>query len=170
MAPSPLKPHDLIVILLDQANVAICNTKPVLAALQALSVDAYSVRHYASRITFVFDGYGNQTEELYENPRVRAFVQKLTEQFPYWLHFISKSDDALFVLFMCMMGDEHAQVGSKSNGRVQLELNTAKFNSVLMDWFGYLNRLHAEHGLSDAETSAMTAQVKVWVDRVFAQR
>lgn len=166
MATTTLVEHDLIVLLLDQVNVSVCNTAPALAALRTLLLDPARVRQFAGRVTLIFDGYDDQKEELYQNPVVRAFVVRLTEQFPYWLHFVLKDDDALFVLVMCLMGPEGVTVEHHPGGRVRLEVNPDKFNDVVMTLFGNMNALYADYGLSEKENSATTQQVKRWLDRI----
>lgn len=168
MATTPTVDHDLIVILLDQVNISVCNTAPAVAALRVLLLDPARVRQFAGRVTFVFDGYDDQKNELYQNPIVRAFVVRLTEQFPYWLHFVRKDDDALFVLVMCLMGPDGVTVEHRPGGRVRLAMDSDKFNDVVMTLFGHMNALYEDYGLSDAENSAMTQQVKRWLDRIFS--
>lgn len=168
MATTPTVDHDLIVILLDQVNISVCNTAPAVAALRVLLLDPARVRQFAGRVTFVFDGYDDQKDELYQNPIVRAFVVRLTEQFPYWLHFVRKDDDALFVLVMCLMGPDGVTVEHRPGGRVRLAMDSDKFNDVVMTLFGHMNALYEDYGLSDAENSAMTQQVKRWLDRIFS--
>lgn len=168
MATTPTVDHDLIVILLDQVNISVSNTAPAVAALRVLLLDPARVRQFAGRVTFVFDGYDDQKNELYQNPIVRAFVVRLTEQFPYWLHFVRKDDDALFVLVMCLMGPDGVTVEHRPGGRVRLAMDSDKFNDVVMTLFGHMNALYEDYGLSDAENSAMTQQVKRWLDRIFS--
>lgn len=160
---------DLIVVLLDRVNISVCNTVPAVAALRTLLLDPARVRQFAGRVTFVFDGYDDEKDELYQNPIVRAFIVRLTEQFPYWLHFVRKDDDALFVLVMCLMGPEGVAVEHHPGKRVRLEVNSDKFNEVVLTLFEHMNALYADYGLSDAENSAMTQQVKRWLDRIFGE-
>lgn len=168
MATSTTDP-DLIVILLDQVNVSVCNTTPAVAALRTLLGDATRVRQFAGRVTFIFDGYDDQKAELYQNPIVRAFVARLTEQFPYWLHFVQKDDDALFVLVMCLLAPEDVVVEHLPSGRLGLEVNPSSFNEVVLDLFGHMNALYADYGLSDEENSAMTQKVKRWLNRIMGE-
>ena len=158
--------HDLIVVVLDQVNISVCNTAPAVAALRVLLLDPTRVRQFAGRVSFMFEGYESQKDELYQNPIVRAFVVRLTEQFPYWLHFVRKDDDSLFVLTMCLIGPDGLTVEQRPEGRVHLNVNSDKFNDVVMTLFGHMNALYEEYGLSNAENSAMTQQVKRWLDRI----
>jgi hypothetical protein len=164
--PTSPKNTDLIVVILDQVNVSVCNTAPVLAALREKLLGLGQVRKFSGRVTFVFDGYDSQSAELYENPVVRAFVARLTQQFPYWLHFASKDDDTLFVLVMCLMGPEGVVVERGRGGTVRLQLDTGKFSDIVLDLFRGMNSLYAEYGLGEDENRAMTKQVERWLGRV----
>lgn len=169
MATTSTHDPDLIVVLLDQVNISVCNTAPAVAALRTLLLDPTRVRQFAGRVTIVFDGYDDQKGELYQNPIVRAFVVRLTEQFPYWLHFVRKDDDALFVLVMCLMGPEDVTVEHQPGGLVRLEVSPSKFNEVVMTLFENMNALYADYGLSDEENSAMTQKVKLWLNRIMGE-
>lgn len=158
--------RELIVLLLDQVNVSVCNTMPAVAVLRTFALDPVRVRKYGSCVSLVFEGYESQKDELYQNPFVRAFIVRLTEQFPYWLHYLRKDDDSLYVLMMCLLGPEGMKVTDSIGAKVTVEIISQKFNEVLMDLFGHMNALYADYGLTQAENSDMTQQVKRWVDRI----
>lgn len=160
---------DLIVVLLDQVNISVCNTTPAVTALRTLLTDPTRVRHFAGRVTFAFHGYDGQTDELYQNPIVCTFVERLTEQFPYWFHFVRKDDDALFVLVMCLLGPDGVTAEHQPDGRVRLDVSPSKFNEVVMTLFEHMNGLYADNGLSDEENSAMTQKVKSWLNRIMGE-
>lgn len=50
-----------------------------------------------------FNGFDGDCEEVFENDHVRAFVQKLDLEFPYWLYFLSPYYPSFYAIAMCFV-------------------------------------------------------------------
>ena len=143
-----------------------CNIEPPLQALRAMASTPETTREYGGRVVFVFDGYQSDPRELYSIAEVRRFVRALTNAFPYWLHFSSKVDDSLMVLVQCLV-----PVGPVTivDGVATTALDTAAWNKTLMELFGCMNGLYAQHALSEAENSTVTRQVQEYFRTFFKE-
>lgn len=154
-----------IVLLLSREHVERCEIGPPLQALSTMSGTPQTTREYAGRVQLVFDGYENDPRELYSIAEVRAFVQALTKEFPYWLHFCSKSDDSLLILIRCLLPPPGVGVVRVVDGVAMSTVDTAAWNQSTLQLFGFMNGLYTQHGLSAEENSAMTQQVLQYVRR-----
>jgi hypothetical protein len=91
---------------------------------------------------------------------VRRYVQQLTQDFPYWLHFGDKRNNSLLVLLLCLAPIERS---TTVDGVVSSVLNAAALNDRVQELFGYMNGLYAHFGLTARENSATTQQVAAYL-------
>jgi hypothetical protein len=140
------------------------DTAALLFALRAMTLGAGSLRRYASSVRLMFSGYDADPRELYAIPEVRGYVYRLTQDFPYWLHFADKNSASLLVLLMCLTSVDSTE---NSAGRVTSGVDVQGLKAAVQDLFIEMNTLHARHGLSPSETSAMTQQVSDYLRQHF---
>ena len=76
------------------------STKEFLDSLIA-SEDVASLQF--QNIDLAFNGFDDDREEVFENDHVRAYVQKLDREFPYWLYFMNPFCPGLYAIAMCLM-------------------------------------------------------------------
>lgn len=155
----------LLVLVFDRANVLDMNIQPPLSALRQLSETAQTARMHKHCVRLAFEGYEQDTNEVYEDRHVREFIRSLTEEFPYWLHFASLEDDTLFTIMNCLAPPESVTT-SPTAGQVRLVIDAHVWNEQLMTLFGHMNALYAQLGLSQTENSATTQAVAGWCRRV----
>ena len=90
--PRKLVPTDLGAILVfTREEVMQMNTESSAASLAPLVANAQMVCAYEGRIEYLFRGYEDDDRVLVEIPEVREFFERLTDTFPYWLHFCVRS-------------------------------------------------------------------------------
>ena len=75
---------DPFVIVITRQEVESVNITRALNLLQPLLASPQTARSHFEKIDVAFDGYDDDTRELFEIPDVRDFVFKLDEAFPYW--------------------------------------------------------------------------------------
>lgn len=71
--------------------------------LGQLTSDIYVMKYFRERVDIIFDGYNETSSELWEIPEVRNYVLELDSKFPYWLFFLSKNGNGLFVILKCFL-------------------------------------------------------------------
>jgi hypothetical protein len=86
---------DFLTIVVSAEDVVSCNIAPTLGSLKKLLASQNTARHWYERVDFAVDGYNNVVDELFEIVEVRNFIQRLDEEFPYWLYFLSKRHTGL---------------------------------------------------------------------------
>lgn len=152
--------HERVFLLFDRENIEALNVDPPLEALAAMAASPTAIREYAGLVDVVFDGYNNDSRELFSIPEVRVFVQALTRRFPYWLHFSSKSSDGLRVILLCLMSPANVTV---VGGQSFTDLDVKELNAVVLNLFGHMNSLYSGNGLSQLENSQTTHEVAAYL-------
>lgn len=158
----PAATHDYNLLMIERELVEKMNIESPLQSLKAMAIDAACARQFANRVGICFEGYEDDGE-VYQDAKVRAYVQALTERFPYWLHFASKEDDTLFVILNCLEPPQLLDGGAP--GKVRVAIDGAAWNARILNLFGHMNELYQRLGLSAAENSIMSKLVGAWLDR-----
>jgi hypothetical protein len=156
--PAPKHP---LMTLLDRQMVEACDVTAMAEFLLPMTETPESIREYAGRIGFAFEGYDDDSRELYVIPEVRRFVHILTRVFPYWFHFCNKVDESLFVVMACLLPIASS---SKSAGEVTSHFEAGNLSSVIHKLFTAVNGLYAHHGLTNEENDLMTSQVSSYMN------
>lgn len=94
---------DPLCIVVSRAEVDRKDLVAPLATLRHLTSSLDMVRQFRERVDISFDGYSDNTEELWEIPAVRNYVFALDEQFPFWLYFLSRHHNGLQCIGLCML-------------------------------------------------------------------
>jgi hypothetical protein len=68
--------------------------------LSALTISKETAEFGEGRLMFFFSGWDDDPREIWEIPDIRAWYGKLTEVFPYWLHFAEKQGNTLLNALM----------------------------------------------------------------------
>lgn len=89
---------------------------------------------YCGRASLIIDGYNADPRELFEVPEVRAFIQAIDNQWPYWFFFLSQADDSIKIIESCLCDSIEVIPGVTSLDLAQMERSLARH-------FGALNRL-----------------------------
>jgi hypothetical protein len=96
-----MEQFDLVTLVIDRGDVESCDTTDVLGALRRF-LEPQTIQALRQRIDLTCDGYDSDPRELYEILEVRAFIQKLDIDFPYWLYFLAPEGSALTWLLCCL--------------------------------------------------------------------
>ncbi len=94
---------DPLVVVVSKAEVDAMDTSHALSTLRLAMESPGSARALVERFDIAFHGYDHTTEELFEIPEVRNFVDQLDQQFPFWLFFLSKRHLGLKCLLFCLL-------------------------------------------------------------------
>lgn len=156
-----LAPKTEAIVVVDRSAVEGGKIESSLSVLSAFTANAETARTHANSLTLVFEGFESDPRELYEIAPVRAFVEQLTAAWPYWLHFINKSDHTLLVIMKCLM----AITRTSTKGLiVTTTLVEGELSRVLGHLFSGMNDLYHDLGFTPQENSAMTQEVKRYLD------
>lgn len=153
---------EFVTLRFDRKKVDALNVHEPQFALEQMITDASLVRQFASRVRIKFDGYEGVGEVCLDSG-VQRFVRELTDLFPYWLHFADKNDDTLHLLMSCLVPPKRVEAGA--DGMAHMEINVAEWSDQVGRLRHYMNRLHAQYGLTQDEVLAMTQSVTAWMRR-----
>lgn len=148
-----------LVVVVSRENVEQCDITPTVAVLARLLESVSVIRSFEERVDIAFHGYDSHPAELCELVEVRAFVQKLDEQFPYWLYFLTKEGTGLQALALCFLPPFLTEDGKRSHWPERLR--------ALLDrrWFPALGELCTRVGLDESATQQrMAAAVHYFVE------
>lgn len=147
-------------MMFDKENIEALNLTPALEVFNAMRAGNKTVRDYANKIDVVFDGYEEDSREVYSVPEVRLFVKKLTQKFPFWLHYCTKESEGLKTILFCLMPIITVNV---VDGKSYTEIDSTELNKVVLELFGFMNQLYAEWGFSAEENSRTTHAVAAYL-------
>ena len=96
-----LMDFDFVVLDFDRGDIEAGDTSDVMAVLKQL-LERDAATRFCERVDLCCAGYDSDSRELWEIPEVRAFVQRLDQQFPYWCYFLSRNGEGLLWLTYCL--------------------------------------------------------------------
>ena len=133
------------------------DTSAVLGTLKNLTESPAVAREFMERVDISFDGYDDNTQELFEILGVRNFVSQLDEQFPLWLFFMSKAHLGL----QCIM---HCFLPPFLKPEAQERIFPERLGKLLANrWFPAMNHVCKFVGMSEHEIEQMTNRVVEYV-------
>jgi hypothetical protein len=153
-----LNDFDFLFIVVSKDEVRTRNISNVLATLKRLLESPSVAQSFRERVDISFDGYNDDTRELYEIEEVREFVHALDDGFPFWLYFLSKHHHGLLVVLHCFLSPYLTDDARKRIHPQQLDdyLNKRGFPA--------LNQLCAYTESSEEDIEQMTNRL-VWYIR-----
>jgi len=96
-----LMDFDFVVLDFDRGDIEAGDTSDVMAVLKQL-LERDAATKFCEGVDLCCTGYDSDSRELWEIPEVRAFVQRLDQQFPYWCYFLSRNGEGLLWLTYCL--------------------------------------------------------------------
>jgi hypothetical protein len=148
---------DPLVIVVSKDEIMRSDIGPALNVLKSLFSAPEIARYYKERVDINFDGYNDDPRELEEIEEVREYVQKLDQQFPFWLFFLSKHMLGLQCIIFCHLLPFLTDAAKAERHPRQLE------ELLLKRWLPAMNEVGEFIGISDKELLAMTERVMTYV-------
>ncbi len=96
-----LMDFDYVVLDFDRGDIEAGDTTDVMSVLKQL-LERDAATKFCEGVDIRCTGYDSDSRELWEIPEVRAFVQRLDQQFPYWCYFLSRNGEGLLWLTYCL--------------------------------------------------------------------
>lgn len=108
------------------------------------------------KVNIAFDGYNQDSRELFEIPEVRTYVYKIDEKFPFWLFFMSTHDTGLQCIMFCFLPPYLIdEARAKIHPRRLSDLLTSR-------WFPAMNHVSGYAGLTENEIEQLTKRVSLY--------
>ena len=129
----------------------------VLDLLSALTASRQAAEYGEGRLIFFFSGWDEDPREISEIPEIRAWFAKLTEAFPYWLHFAEKQGETLLNALMLLCRGETERT---EPGRVGWRFADVKeLTNLVLRLFAAQNGLYERLGLSEEMNERISEEV-----------
>jgi len=141
---------DFATILVSREEVLALDTRSVLSALRALIASPATANHWFERVDFAIDGYNHIRDELFEIPEIRNYVQKLDDEFPFWLFFLSKQHLGLQCIAYCFLPPFLTQEAKAVHFPQKLD------QLLSTRWFPAMNQICEWAGKSEQEIEELT--------------
>jgi hypothetical protein len=102
---------DAVGVVVSRQETESLDITPALRVFQTLLYDAETVTMFRGKATIAFDGYDNDSRQLYEIPEVRRYLVELDSKFPYWFYFLSTRNDMLKMIACCLCRTRRIETG-----------------------------------------------------------
>jgi hypothetical protein len=93
---------DHIQLIISRAEVEAGELQGPLSVLQQLATRDAALQ-FMEGVAIAIDGYNDDPRQLFEIPEVRDYVGKLDAGFPYWLFFLTKTSESLWMILLCFV-------------------------------------------------------------------
>lgn len=154
---SPAK-NELVVVEFARRHIESGDIAEMLEVLKLMAATRENAELFEGRVTFYFSGWDDDPRELAEIPELRAWFNKLTGEWPYWLHFVEKEGDTLFLALRLLSAGQY--VRGRELGMVGWEFaDLREFESKVLTLFGYMNGLYDKLGLPEEMNMRVSEEV-----------
>jgi hypothetical protein len=152
-----LESADFLTIVISKEDVEAGDISTSLVVLRRLLESPKTARQFAERVDIAFHGYDDVALELFEMPAVRSFVNKLDEEFPYWLFFLSKHHPGLQCVLLCILPPS-------LTATARAKIFPALIGDLLTRrWLPAMNHISGYAGCSEQEVKALTDRVEAYI-------
>lgn len=127
-----------------------------LHALRQLDATADSAREYRGTVEVVFKGYAEDPREIHQIPEVRQFMRALTERWPFWLYFCSKTSDSLLVVLLSLLDNTEV---AREEGTVSFLIDPDDLQRLLLRLLTATNDLYDRLQLDELDNARLTDEV-----------
>jgi hypothetical protein len=145
--------------VIDRAVVESQDVDAALAVLATLCASADDARANRNCMQLVVSGYETDPRALWQVPEVRAYLRSLTRRWPYWLHFVSKIDDSLSILLLCLMDPAAPKRPLELPGNVGSPVDPDALRATMLRLFAGVDALYERLGLTEQENEQLTGEV-----------
>ncbi|MDN0082438.1 hypothetical protein QU487_06675 [Crenobacter sp. SG2305] len=140
---SGLTAADMMVLGITREEIESQNISKALSRLMMLSDQQVWTEKFNGGLLFFIAGYDHDRRDLAEIAEVRAYMQRLTSEWPFWIHFLAQHDQIMLVLrLLCdveILAQQNGAVGTRFKKPEQLEANFRKLfdeKNRLLDCYG----------------------------------
>ena len=154
---SPAK-NELVVVEFARRHIESGYIAEMLEVLKPMAENRENAEFFEGRVTFYFSGWDDDPRELAEIPELRAWFNRLTGEFPYWLHFAEKQGDTLFLALRLLCAGHYEK--GQDMGMVGWRFaDMGQFSDTVLCLLGYMNRLYDRLGLPEEMNERVSEEV-----------
>ena len=151
ISPNP-NDFDCIVIFIPKSVIEQQDLDFTLSGLENLLVDDETIRKSKGKVVIGFDGYDDDTRELYEIDEVRDYIQALTLKFPYWFYFCNTNDHSLWIILLA-----HCKFRKSGPGIANIVNKDAE--EIYSALLASLLNFYKKHNIDESEFAVLSKEV-----------
>ncbi|CAA9311912.1 MAG: hypothetical protein AVDCRST_MAG71-811 [uncultured Lysobacter sp.] len=144
---------EALVVVLSRGEIESGRVGHTIDRLMNLSDDPVLARKYEGRVHLVFAGYGS---EPHQNATCRRFFRALTDQWPYWFHFLERREGSLRLALQLLVGV--TEVHRRGTAPVAV-VDVALFNTTVEGMLHGLAGIHHDLRIGADHTSRASSDV-----------
>lgn len=135
---------DLTTIVIPREFAERALVYPILEQLLRIYSDSKNIHLFHGWLSFSVNGYGDDDRELFQIPEVCDYFKSLSASFPFLFYFLNLEQPTLAVVMNCVSDAEYP---TARDGTVYVQVDGDKLQRFVLQQFGGLNKLFADHDL-----------------------
>lgn len=124
--------------------------------LMQMSDDDDLARRMEGSVFLMFEGYDSEPYELYQIDSCVRFFRAVTQEWPYWFHFLERERGSLGVAMRMLVDVTHVP---DEDGVTRAAIVAERLDAVLLQMFEAMNGLQERLDLDEAHTMQATETV-----------
>jgi hypothetical protein len=159
---------DFIVVQFSRAEVERGLIGDALDRLRLISDDREKFCRFENSVAFTFEGYDQDPREVQEIPEVVTFFRTLTEQWPYWLHFIQRDIQEQDQLSLVLKLLNDCEIVSFSANRFSIRFKDMDKVAESIDrLFEAMVTLYDYHGYEQVKGDEVIGRINLAIEKIF---
>lgn len=124
--------------------------------LMQMSDDDDLARRLEGSVFLLFEGFDSDPRELYQIDDVVRFFRAVTQEWPYWFHFLEREQGSLGIAMRMLVDVTHVP---DEDGITRAAIVAERLDAVLVQLFEAMSGLQERLDLDDAHTLDATERV-----------
>lgn len=93
---------DLVAYIATREEIKRCDTSRFLAEFGLSDTNNLPPKWNMGSIMFTIEAYDHEIDEIYSIPEVRAYYQKIHQQWPCWMYYSELTSESLKIIALCI--------------------------------------------------------------------
>jgi hypothetical protein len=148
-----IKNHEIVVLNISKKEIESQDVSGFVKLLDKLTMDEDMINKTRGKITFLIDGYNDDSRELYQISEVKEWFKKVLPTFKYWSYFLNMEDyvhkiAGLRVLQACLVDLTFVEKDVE-NEVFQLQFNYEQSIELMTELLLWLNEFCDKYSISE---------------------
>jgi len=159
-----VRDYDLIVVEFSKKEVLEGRVGTAVERLMLLSDTRENAEKFCGRVMFVFSGFDRDPREIYEIPAVVKYLKQMTDQWPFWYHFLEKQGESVGILTLALSG---AKVAARKGRATGVTVDPERLRSTMLRLFDGMNIMYQALDLPETLNMRVSDEVTKSIERLF---
>lgn len=156
---------DFVRVLITREDVVSKRVGRLVDQLMTLSDTKTGVINWKNKLRIGFQRMGDTAMDLSEMPHVLSYFRELTNQWPFWWHYVEKDGPTIGIVLKMLVGTE--RLVNESGKEILALANFPEVQSRAMFLFNKMNYLYRCHGIAEVENKKTRKLVTEAINSLF---